>query len=674
MKKLFFTLSLAAAAFCAVALNTSCGKKETAAERLNKAIEKTDSEGTAQEPPSLPAVEENLFYSLFEGRIPDTVSFEGTVRVASAIPDPEENDYPNCLYALFVELDSVLSSTPLSEQTAYEVIVNVPVMKDKTILEQNIFQPGSRISCVCAEYDAMPQEVREIQLSDDIQSFEHQQYYALSIAKVKRFQKNGKKDFAKREITILPIQSLPRDENASALRRERISNEIARIEKELKEHGGSFAAWKKEYEAIADKYRKLCKKESKLWIGDSFFSADRDKTTYNTREYIDGILPYKKYLEENNIDLILVRVPHKGDFAACVLASDDYQENPDWVEHYYECLKNDIEVVDPMPEMWKHRFDFPLFYFYNVDSETHPFEGQAFIAAQVLSEVLKRYQYPESDKPVEVEDFVFETDQERYFWPKGNPKFDPKKNISFKQVVRDGKTIGELNANTGSPFLFLSNSFFWYPYRPRGASLPGYTAYFLQHVPDWFYQDAIHNQMIRNLVCAPEVLKERRAVIMVKAPFMNSGGFPPFPRYLSDHAGSISMEESMDFLDPGIKNLDNGSFLFTKGKDGLTYFIQDNKKRRAAEHFGIELTIPPCKDKTTCMLRINFGELSSLTLNVFDAADGSILDTASLTSGKNLHSDLFLPVPNSGRKVRVEFLPFLPEKAYSVKNIELWYY
>jgi hypothetical protein len=170
----------------------------------------------------------------------------------------------------------VLSSTPLSEQTAYEVIVNVPIMKDKTILEQNIFQPGNRVSCICAEYDAMPQEIREIQLSDDIQSFEHQQYYALSIIKVKQFQKTGKKDFAKREITILPIQSLPQDENAARLRRERISKEIDRIEDELKTHGGSFAAWKKEYEVIADKYRKLCNKDYKTWIGDSFFAADRD--------------------------------------------------------------------------------------------------------------------------------------------------------------------------------------------------------------------------------------------------------------------------------------------------------------------------------------------------------------------------------------------------------------
>ena len=93
-------------------------------------------------------------------------------------------------------------------------------------------------------------------------------------------------------------------------------------------------------------------------------------------------MPYKKYLEENNIDLIVLRIPSKWDFAARVLASDDFHENPEWVEHYYECLKNDIEIVDPMPEMWNHRFDFPLFYFYHVPSEIHPFEGQAFISAQ----------------------------------------------------------------------------------------------------------------------------------------------------------------------------------------------------------------------------------------------------------------------------------------------------
>ena len=41
MKKLLFTLSVAAAAFCALTF-TSCKKNETAGEKLDKAIDKTE--------------------------------------------------------------------------------------------------------------------------------------------------------------------------------------------------------------------------------------------------------------------------------------------------------------------------------------------------------------------------------------------------------------------------------------------------------------------------------------------------------------------------------------------------------------------------------------------------------------------------------------------------------
>lgn len=42
MKKLLFTLTLVAAAFCALTF-TSCKKNETAGEKLDKAIDKTES-------------------------------------------------------------------------------------------------------------------------------------------------------------------------------------------------------------------------------------------------------------------------------------------------------------------------------------------------------------------------------------------------------------------------------------------------------------------------------------------------------------------------------------------------------------------------------------------------------------------------------------------------------
>lgn len=42
MKKLLFTFTVVAAAFCAMTLTTSCEKNETAGQKLDKAIDKTE--------------------------------------------------------------------------------------------------------------------------------------------------------------------------------------------------------------------------------------------------------------------------------------------------------------------------------------------------------------------------------------------------------------------------------------------------------------------------------------------------------------------------------------------------------------------------------------------------------------------------------------------------------
>ena len=613
------------------------------------------------------------FKELYKNDFFDTACFEGTVRATSIVPDPETNDYDNCLYALFVELDSVLSDTPRSQQMPYEAILTVPIMKDKIIIHENKLFPGDKIHCLCAEYDAMPQEVQRIQLSDDIQSFEHQQFYAIQISKIERFQTTGNRSFAKREMTILPIQTLPKDENATEWRNKRILAEISRIEEELKKHGGTFEAWKEEYKSVEKKYHELCDKGWKGWINDSYYAAYGAETKYQTKGYIAGILPYKKYLEDNNIDLIILRIPSKGDFAARVLASDDFQENPAWVEHYYECLKNDIEIIDPMPEMWKHRFDYPLFYFFHPDHEKHPFEGQAFISAKVLSDVLKRYHFSPSDEPIELEDYQFVTREQRYFWPEGSEKYNPKENVTFKQVVQNNKTIGNLCVNSGSPFLFLSNSFFWCPRGTQGASVPGYTAYFLQHIPDWFYQDGTGSPLIRMLINTPEALQKRRAVIMVGHPDYWNGSFPSFPKYLLDKPQNISLEKTLDLSSSDITVHDDGSFIF-KTEDGVTTVSPNSQKEDAKYSFDLELEIPQCNDKNTCMLRINFDRTSFLGIKVLESDGLTLIDSITLSHPNSITSiDLsptFYISASSSRKILIRFT----KATFSIKNIELWYY
>lgn len=635
------------------------------AEKLNEeATEYLKTEEKRREP----------FFRLYPNSKFETICFEGTIRATSSVPDPAKNDYDNCLYTLFVEIDSLLSEVTPENKISCEAIIVAPIMKDKTILQDNKFLPGDKVWCRCAEYDAMPQTIQEIQVSDDIQSYEHQQYYPTDIRKITAFSKSGNRNFSKRVITILPVQTLPKDEKAVVLRKKRIQNEIARIEEELKEHGGSFEKWKEEYRPVEKKNRDLSGEKFKIWIKDSYFAASMGMPTYKTQAYIDGILPYKRYLEENNIDLVIVRIPTRGEFAQCVLASEDFKDNPAWIKHYYECLKNDIEIIDPMPEMWEHRFDFPLFYFYNDSKELHPFEGQAFIAAKVLSEVLRRYSYSRSEQPIEIENFIFKTSQKRYFWPEGNDKYNPEENISFKRVIRDGYSLGSLAVNTGSPFVFLSNSFFAYPKRLEGASIPAYAAFFLQHVPDWFYQDGIGNPMLRNLIADHQALSNRKAVIMVGHPESWDGSFPPFPKYISDNAKTISQEKTLSFISSVIKILDDGSFVFLPDEESVTHFTQNPEKENANKTFCIELSVPSFEGKNTCILRINFGINSYLTTVVSDSETKEILDQTTLSPSTNQHADHYIPVSNAPRRIMIDFRPHSPNHSFSIKNIELWYY
>ena len=614
------------------------------------------------------------FFGLYADADLDVVSFEGTVLATSAIPDPENNDYDHCLYALLVELDSVLSETPASTNIARVVLVNSPIMKDRTLIPTNEFVPGDKVFFLCADYDAMPQEIQEIQLSDDIQSFEHLPYYPLMTRKLAAFRKTGNKDFAKREITVLPIRSLPKDEHAAEARRERIQGELRRIESEVARHGGSFEAWRAEYRPIGEKWLQLCREDHAGWIRDSYFAAGGPETAYQTQEYIEGILPYKQYLEANNIDLIVVRMPTKWDFAARVLASDDFEENPAWMEHYHECLKHDIEIIDPMPEMWRERFDWPMFYFYTKLKEFHPFEGTSFVVAKETAKVLKRYSYEASASEITLADADFETDLPYFSWPEGNDKFEPGKVMPFQKVVRDGAPIGNLVPSSGSPFVFLSNSFFWYPQRPLGASVPGYTAYFLQALPDWFYQDGAHGHLIKSLCSRQALLNGRRAVVMV-GDHKSWGSIPAIPKYILDHATRITLEKT---LAPSSEEITLGNpdgFGVHLEDDGrLSFAMAEKPPAQRSKQLEMSFEIPGMAGKSTCMVRVNFTEAHNVGVNLTDVQGEESFDTCFLSSGLNQCADLFVPVSGSNLAVKVVFRAFRPEMTCTVNNVELWYY
>ena len=634
-------------------------KLAPAAEKLNEAAKEFAlAEKERREP----------FFRLYQDTKLDLISFQGTIRATSTIPDPDKNGYDNCLYALFIEIDSLLSEIPPDTKVASEAIINIPILKEKKILEDNVFFPGDRVSCLCADYDTMPQAIQEIQISDDIQSYEHQQYYPIKIDQISSFRSDANRDFAKREITILPIQSLPYDEKADKLRSERIQSEIKKIEKELEQHGGSFASWKEEYKPIGEKYKQLVSESYSSWINDAFFAAggkvDGNESTYYTKDYIESILPYKKYLKKNNIDLIIMRIPTRGDFAARVLASDDFQENPAWVEHYYECLKNDIEIVDPMPEMWNHRFDLPLFYYYTSYNEYHPFEGTYWYSSVVLGNILKRYQYKKNDQPFELQKVKTKGDSIRFIYPSGNQKFTS--NIEYNHVLLGGNVLENLKFNSGSPFVFLSNSYFG-KYLIKDLALPIYCAYQLQTVPDWYYQQSLGTSMLYNLISAPELLSNRRAVIMIGCSQRGLWGkIHELPKYILDEAKSICLEKTLALDSPDLFIVDREKLDFSPNDDGGAIIKANNNL------FSFEFSVPKVEGKNICMIRINFVESKVCTFRTYDLDTNTLIESnAQISYGKNTHQDLFIPLSGDSRKIKIDFSTSAQQ---NIRNVELWYY
>lgn len=609
------------------------------------------------------------FFSLYKNDKFDEICFEGTIRAISTIPDPEKNDYDNCLYTLFVEINSLFSEITPDMKISSEIILAAPIMKDKKILHDNELLPGDKIRCTCAEYDTMPQDIQEIQISDDIQSYEHQQFFPLIISKISAFQKGGNKDFSKREFTILPIQTLPEDANADRLRSERIQSEIARIENELKQHGGSFAAWKEEYKPFAEKYKQLADDSYSCWINDSFFAAggkvDGNESTYNTKAYIESILPYKNYLKKNNIDLIIMRIPTRGDFAARVLTSDNFQENPAWVEHYYECLKNDIEIVDPMPEMWNHRFDLPLFYYYTSPAEYHPYEGTYYYSSAALGEVLKRYQYKKLDQPLVLQRVKTTGNDIKFLYPDGNPKYSS--NIEYNQVLLGDGVLNNLKDNSGSPFIFLSNSYFG-KYLIHDLGLPFYCAYHLQMLPDWFYQQSLGPSMLYNLVSSPDLLANRKAVIMIGCSQRGLWGkIHELPKYILDDAKSISLEKTIAIDSPDLSIIDKESLTIISDENGGTTI-----KTATNNLFSFVLDVPQHEGKSTCMIRINFVKSNVCSFVTYDMGTNKKIESnLQISSGSNTHQDLFIPISNASKKIKISFST---TRSQTIRNIELWYY
>ncbi len=412
----------------------------------------------------------------------------------SKLPEPRKTNYQNCFFTSIFAVKGIKKGEKISERL--EIVF--PGFEKKILSPESEFKAGDKLRIEIVPFESLDLKKKQTQQADEIAELDLDVYFAVKSEIVQDFSVELQAPSPPQEKkNSRDLETTPRtaDGSAEVLRRADIEKDKKYIDDLLVAHGGSWDKWVQELETFRQEYQKANSSKSEKWVADSFFSAGTAYINKTGLNFVRDMINFKNYLKQFNIDLIIVRVPFKGEICADLFAQlpPDKVSDPRTLEMIRELLENDVETVYVNPLAVQERTNYPLMFWYQKFSESHPAEGMARTVAKAVAERLKRYNgltMPEKgsfslkDESQSPQDFK---------WPNGNPKFPPNESVRFKAVCDPQGNILQIGYNENrSPILLAGNSFLVYPAIKKGASIPHYLAYESGFVPDILYRDGAH--------------------------------------------------------------------------------------------------------------------------------------------------------------------------------------
>lgn len=307
------------------------------------------------------------------------------------------------------------------------------------------------------------------------------------------------------------------DQSIKAARAEAMARDRAKIAQLVKDHG-SFAAMAEKLAPAYAANNEAAKKEAAKWFEDGYFTAGPVGATPVKSNFVKAMTALDRYLKEQGVDLIVVRVPNRNEAAFGLFSENPLpgECNPYFREVQQQLLDADVEYLDGLEIVQRERGKYPLSYWYTIPKEGHPAEGLSMALADLLAGRLNRYQFPATGNYHAV------TDTEAYKkvnFPPGNPKYDPAKPYSFAAVRAADNSIPLIGENNGSPLLFISDSYGAYPGVKAGASVPHYLLTRIPHQGDWMYRNGSSQGASTFLYRKGlDFVKNRQAVVLLAHP------------------------------------------------------------------------------------------------------------------------------------------------------------
>lgn len=448
---------------------------------------------------------------------------EGTLTQVSTLPPAASNPYPDCYYTAIVEIHHILSGKSIPQR----IILVLPGFFGRQYAPEAKYQQGDKVSATIVPFSSMPDNVRQTQQADEIDSIDLDFYFPKRIQLIDHFgSEESGPSILQKEITVnVPLANPQRtDLKADALRQAQLKHDLEEINTLLKKHGGDWQKWYESLQPFRTLYQKQYDRKAARWVGNSFFSAGHiDNGHIYHKDFVNSLVQFKNYLAARKVDLIVVRVPYEGEIVDDLFVDSPPADvpNPYLLRLYKELLESDVEVItDIIPRAKKARKNYPLMYWYQDFAEHHPAEGMAWTIAEAFSDRLKRYdRITNAAKEILALSRTstgtdISADSHVFHWPEGSSRFNPRDYVTFSSVVTmDGKIVRPTQS-TNSPVLVVGSSFIEYPSLRLGGNIPSYLAYKTGIVPDILYRSGSGAGIPRAIAREKEEFLQNRVVCL----------------------------------------------------------------------------------------------------------------------------------------------------------------
>ncbi len=270
-------------------------------------------------------------------------------------------------------------------------------------------------------------------------------------------------------------------------RRETVARDLKHV-REMLQAAGPAAEYRQKTQAFFEENQTAFRSGATKWVKDAYYAAGPVAQNPRFGNFAEGILALRDYLKEQNVDLIVIRVPSRHEVAFPHFISGKMipgMLDPAYLQLAEQLLAADVEYIDGLEAMHLHSAEYPLSYWYMLPREGHPAEGLSRILAPVIAERLARYQLPQTGE------YRLDETADLYrkvSYPDGNPHFPAERQVSAARVIDAAGNVPSIEEINTSPILFVSDSYGAYPGVKAGASIPHYVAQLTGHLPDWLYR------------------------------------------------------------------------------------------------------------------------------------------------------------------------------------------